>query len=308
MARVLVTGGAGFIGSHIVDTFLMKGDEVAVIDNLSTGSKDNLSPKARLYEMDIRDSGAGKVIADFAPEIAVHTAAQVSVRSSMEDPVEDARVNIVGMLQVLTALKPYLPYVVFTSTGGAIYGEQEMFPAPESHRIKPECPYGLSKYASELYLDFFARASGLHSACLRLANVYGPRQNSQGEAGVVAIFSEKLARRQSPTINGTGRQTRDFVSVKDVARAVAAACEKKVAGVYNIGTGIETSILEVYEILCRSLEVDIAPECGPAKAGEQMRSSIDPSLAQRTFGWKAHLGVEEGLRETALWFKAKVRV
>lgn len=303
MASVLVTGGAGFIGSHVVDMLLADGHSVTVIDDLSSGDLSNLPRGIPFHRLDIRSDDARKVIAELRPEILIHTAAQMSVRESMTDPAFDTAVNVYGLVNILQAFHGgKLPYFVFTSTGGAIYGEQETFPADEDHRKEPESVYGLSKLAGELYLDLWRRQFGLRYAALRLGNVYGPRQNPHGEAGVVAIFYKKLFKGETPVINGTGEQTRDFVYVKDVAGAVLAAVKREVVGVFNVGTSVETSVNELYKEILRTSGTSIKSEYGPAKSGEQMRSLIAIHKAKAELGWEPTYSLSRGLEETAAWF------
>ena len=304
MPKALVTGGAGFIGSHVVDALLAAGHEVHVIDDLSSGRKENLSPNAKFTQIDIRSSELASLIASVQPDIVVHLAAQISVRRSMEDPAYDSDVNVRGLLNLLHNFEAgRLPHFVMISTGGAIYGEQDVFPAPERHPIRPASVYGVSKYVGEIYLDLWSRVYGLKFVALRLANVYGPRQNPHGEAGVVAIFSRKLFMGESPAINGNGEQTRDFLFVKDVADAVVRVTTQKVEGVYNIGTGIETSVNSLYNLIAAASGTSVSPLHSGAKAGEQMRSCIDASFATREFGWKAVTSLEVGINETVHWFQ-----
>lgn len=306
MAKIVVTGGAGFIGSHIVDRLLAEGNRVDVIDDLSSGSESNLSPKAGLHKLDIRSEEARNFLKSHKPDIVVHAAAQMSVRNSMEDPAFDTSVNVYGLVNLLQAFAgTRLPYFVFLSTGGAIYGEQDEFPATEDHKKQPASVYGLAKYVSELYLDLWRREFGLKYVALRLGNVYGPRQNPHGEAGVVAIFYKKLFSGEVPLINGSGEQTRDFVSVSDVARAVCSAISHKADGVYNIGTAKETSVNELYKIICKTAGVSVSASYGPAKAGEQMRSCIAIDKAAGSFSWKPEVELSAGLQETADWFRAR---
>ena len=303
---VVITGGAGFIGSHIVDQFVAAGEEVVVIDNLSSGSKTNLPAKARLVVADIQSEAAAAALKEIKPSVLVHAAAQISVRASMENPLFDTKVNVVGLVNLLSAVKEasLSPHLVLLSTGGAIYGEQEVFPADESHVCKPESVYGLAKRVSELYLDMWQRAFGLSYCALRLSNVYGPRQNPHGEAGVVAIFSKLLLAGKTPTINGSGAQTRDFVFVEDVARAAKIAADKRIHGIFNIGTGKETSVNELYAALAAACGHTLAPRHVPTKAGEQMRSCIDASKAAREIGWKPEIELREGVARTVSWFRA----
>jgi UDP-glucose 4-epimerase len=309
MGKIIVTGGAGFIGSHIVDALLAAGHLVEVIDDLSSGRRENLPVTVPLHVLDIRSEGAREVIARVRPDTVVHAAAQMSVRLSMEDPTFDTAVNVTGLVNIISALRRCrsatepAPFCVFLSTGGAIYGEQETFPATEDHRIMPASVYGLSKRVGELYLEFWTRELGLPFAALRLANVYGPRQNPHGEAGVVAIFNQKLLRGETPTINGSGDQTRDFIYVGDVARAVTAVVTERVSGTFNIGTGRETSVNALYTAICRAVGRDPAPKRVPAKAGEQLRSVIDASRATHTFGWRPEVSLDCGLEATTAWFR-----
>jgi UDP-glucose 4-epimerase len=304
MPTVVVTGGAGFIGSHVVDAFLADGYEVHVLDDLSSGSVENLSEKATLHELDICSEKCVEVLRSVQPDVIVHAAAQISVRISMLEPVLDTRINLVGLVNILNAFQGgELPYFLFISTGGAIYGEQEAFPAPEDHPIRPTSVYGLAKHVSETYLDFWSRELGLKHAVVRLGNVYGPRQNPHGEAGVVAIFNRTLLDGNVPIIFGSGEQTRDFVYVGDVVRAVKAAVEKKTSGTYNIGTGIETSVNRLYEEVCRALEVEVAAEYKEGKVGEQQRSCISPARAASGLNWKPEVDLATGFQMTSKWFR-----
>jgi len=309
MSRVVVTGGAGFIGSHIADSFLAAGHQVSIIDNFSSGSKANVDPKIRIHECDIRSEAARKALCEERPDIVVHTAAQISVRLSMEDPVFDTEVNVAGVVNLLHAFNGMkFPHFVFLSTGGAIYGEQEKFPADESHRIAPASIYGLAKRVGEMYFEFWAREHGMKFTALRLANVYGPRQNAHGEAGVVAIFNTSLLAGKAPTIFGTGAQTRDFVYVADVVSAVKAAAERGISGTYNIGTGVETDVNELYLKISKALKSSLEAVRGPARQGEQMRSSIDASLARKTLDWQPQIALDQGIGLTSQWFAQASKV
>jgi len=306
--KVLVTGGAGFIGSHVTDVFLEAGHEVWALDDLSSGRRENLRPEVRLVVADIRSPQAARLVESGRFEVMCHLAAQMDVRRSVADPRFDAEVNIVGFLNLLEAArKSGVRKVVFSSTGGAIYGEQDVFPAPESHPTRPVSPYGVSKASGELYLGNYRAQDGLASVALRYANVYGPRQNPHGEAGVVAIFSERLLRGEACTINGTGQQTRDFVFVPDVARANLLAAQRDVQGPINIGTGVETDVNRLYALLTKAAGVDRPAQHAPAKPGEQMRSSVDPSRAAEVLGWRPTVALEEGLQRTVGWFRDRAR-
>ena len=303
MRTIAVTGGAGFIGSHVVDALLAAGHRVLVLDDLSSGRRENLAEQAELFEVDIRSPEAAAVVEGNGVEILVHHAAQMDVRRSTEDPAFDAQVNILGTLNLITAgVRSGLRQVVFASTGGAIYGEQDTFPADESHATRPLSPYGVSKLAGERYLYYFHQGCGLDVTCLRYANVYGERQNPHGEAGVIAIFLRRLGRGETCTINGDGLQTRDFVHVSDVVRANLAALERPGFHTLNVGTGIETSVNELYERLASAVDSDLPAVHAPAKPGEQMRSVIDPAQLQAELGVPLPLTLQQGLDRTAAWF------
>jgi UDP-glucose 4-epimerase len=299
MTRVLLAGGAGFIGSHIVEYLLDRGHRVAVLDDLSTGNRANVPEGAVFYERDIR-SGCGDVFEEFRPDVLCHQAAQTDVRGSVRDPGFDAEVNTLGTIRLLqNCVEHGVGKVVFASTGGAIYGEQREFPATEDHPQRPLSPYGVSKLAAEHYLRFYRTHYGLPCVVLRYANVYGPRQDPHGEAGVVAIFCGNLADRKTSLINGTGEQTRDYVYVGDVARANVLAVEEDVPpGSYNIGTAVETSVNDLYEKLCLISGRESPPRYAPAKPGEQLRSCISFALAEETFGWRPETDLATGLEET----------
>jgi UDP-glucose 4-epimerase len=306
--KVLVTGGAGFIGSHVCDAFLRAGHEVIALDNLSSGKRENLDPRVRLAVMDIRSPEAAELIRSERPHALCHLAAQMDVRRSVEDPRFDAEANILGMLNLLEASRVAgVKKVIFSSTGGAIYGEQDVFPAPENHPTRPVSPYGVSKASGELYLGYYKAQYGLQYVALRYANVYGPRQNPHGEAGVVAIFSQRLVAGQPCTIFGDGGQTRDFVFGPDVARANLLAFEKDYVGAINIGTGIETDINRLFAGLAEAAGSTQPVTHAPGKPGEQRRSCIDPSLAKKVLGWEPTVGLTEGLRKTVEFFRAKAR-
>jgi UDP-glucose 4-epimerase len=300
--RAVVTGGAGFIGSHVVEALLGRGDEVTIVDNLSTGRRENVRDGATLVEADIRDP-LGDVFADGRPDVVVHLAAQIDVRRSVADPAYDAAVNVIGTVNVLEAARAHDAQVVFSSTGGAIYGECDG-PAPESAERRPISPYGTSKLAAEEYLAAANRLYGSGHVSLRYGNVYGPRQDPHGEAGVVAIFFNCFLAGTTPKIYGDGRQTRDYVYAGDVARATVAAIGAG-GGVYNVGTGRETSVLELYE-LCRDVAgVNVDAEHAPERPGELLRSAVDVSLAERDVGWRPETELADGLRETWAYFSGR---
>ncbi len=304
--KILVTGGAGFIGSHVCDEFVAKGHEVIAVDNLSSGKRENLDPKVRLVELDIRAAETAQLIERERPHVICHLAAQMDVRRSVEDPRYDAEANILGFINILEAArKGAVKKVIFSSTGGAIYGEQDVFPAPEGHATRPVSPYGVSKAAGELYLNYYRAQYGLAYVALRYANVYGPRQNPHGEAGVVAIFSQRLVSGQPCTIYGEGKQTRDFVFGPEVAKANYAAFERDHVGAVNIGTGVETDINALYALLAEAAGSKQPAQHAAAKPGEQMRSCIDNALAARVLGWKPKVGLAEGLKRTIEYFRAK---
>jgi UDP-glucose 4-epimerase len=305
--RALVTGGAGFIGSNLTDALLARGDEAIIVDDLSTGRRENieqaLANGATLVEADIRDRAAIEEIAGRErPEAIFHLAAQIDVRKSIADPAFDASINVGGTANVLEAARAAeVRRVVFSSTGGAIYGEgdgQEL-PLREDAPLAPEAPYGQSKYAGEGYLSLYERLYGLSSVPLRLGNVYGPRQDPLGEAGVVAIFCGRLREGKQPTVFGDGKQTRDYIYVGDVVSAMLAAAEAETSGPINIGTGIETDVLELVSALGElGGNGDFAPEFAPPRTGEVQRISIDPARAASELGWRAEMGLSEGLRVT----------
>jgi UDP-glucose 4-epimerase len=305
--RALVTGGAGFIGSNLVDALLARGDEVTVVDDLSTGRRENLEPGlaagATLVEADIRDREALEGIAgERRPEVVFHLAAQIDVRRSIADPAFDASINVGGTANVLEAARAAgARRLVFSSTGGAIYGEGEgqQLPLAEDAPLAPEAPYGQSKYAGEGYLSLYERLYGLSGVPLRLGNVYGPRQDPLGEAGVVAIFCGRLREGKRPTVFGDGRQTRDYIYVGDVVAAMLAAAESEATGPFNVGTGIETDVLELVRALGELGGAEgFEPEFAPPRTGEVQRISIDPGRAERELNWRAEMGLDEGLRVT----------
>lgn len=303
-SAVCVTGGAGFIGSHLVEAFLARGHRVTVLDDLSSGRRENVPPEAELHVLDVRSPEAAAKVAEGGFALLVHQAAQMDVRRSVEDPVYDAQVNVVGTLNLLEAARRGgVRQVLFASTGGAIYGEQEAFPAPEEHPTRPVSPYGVAKLAAERYLDFYCQQYRLSATCLRYANVYGERQNPHGEAGVVAIFCRRLLAGDPVTIHGDGLQTRDYVHVSDVVRANLAAAGRPGFHIYNVGTGVETSVVDLYASLATAVGSDLPAAHGPAKPGEQRRSSVDPARSRRELDLSEPLALDEGLRRTVAWFR-----
>lgn len=307
--RILVTGGAGFIGSHLVDAFIAAGHEAIVIDNLATGVRENLNPQARFYEADIRDAEAvGQLFAAEKPEVLVHQAAQLDVRRSVADPAYDADVNIIGTLRLLQAgVENGLKKVMFASSGGAIYGDTELMPTPETLSPAPISPYGVSKLTIEHYLHYFHVIQGLPYVALRYANIYGPRQNPHGEAGVIAIFAERLLRGQQAVVFGDGENTRDYVYVGDVVRANLAALASDRVGAYNVGTGVETTVNDLFDRLNELTEAHATRQHAAAKAGEQRRSCLSAALADQELGWQPQVPLEDGLRQTVEFFMEKVR-
>jgi UDP-glucose 4-epimerase len=307
--RVLVTGGAGFIGSHVADALLERGHEVLVADNFATGQRANVPAHAQLAEVDITTGELDAAVARFRPEAVVHHAAQMDVRRSVAEPTFDAETNVIGTVRVAAAAASVgARALIFASSGGAIYGEQETFPAPESHLLRPVSPYGVAKLCGESYVDYYGRAAGMRTVCLRYANVYGPRQNGRGEAGVVAIFSSLLLAGKTPTIYGDGKQTRDYVYVGDVVRAnLAVLADDRASGPYNVATGLETDVVTLAQRLARAAGVSpTRPQFAAARAGEQRRSVLDCSRAMRELGWRAEVDLDTGLARTAASMHALV--
>ncbi len=295
--RAIVTGGAGFIGSHVVDALLAAGSEVTVIDDLSSGKAERVNPAARLLELDIVDrSRLEAAIGEVAPRSIYHLAAQSSVVVSVENPGRDCEVNVLGTLNVVDIASPLGVPVVFTSTGGALYGDEAPRPTTEDRIPAPLSPYGASKWAGEAYVNTWSLSSGVPHAVCRLGNVYGPRQSPHGEAGVVAIFSHHLHVGKAPKLYGHGKPTRDYVYVGDVVRALLAASGR--SGTYNIATGVAADVLTVWEGLCQAAGKDIQPQLADLRPGELQDSCLDPSLAERELGWRAEVGLDEGLRMT----------
>jgi UDP-glucose 4-epimerase len=302
--KALVTGGAGFIGSNLVDALVERGDDVTVVDDLSTGKRENLSgagAAADLVEADIRDSrGMRDLIDRVRPQVVFHLAAQIDVRKSTADPAWDAGINVLGTINLLQAsLEARVDRFVNTSTGGAIYGEGRILPAPEDHPQAPEAPYGQSKFCAEGYCDLYSRLHGLSTVSLRYGNVYGPRQDPLGEAGVIAIFCGKLLADEEPTIFGTGEQTRDYAYVGDVVRANLAAAESRATGAFNVGLGVQTSVLQLVEALREISGKDaFEAELAPPRLGEVQHIAIDPARACGELGWEPQITLRDGLERT----------
>lgn len=305
--RILVTGGAGFIGSHITDRLVLEGHSVSIIDNLSTGKVDNLNKDAKFYKTDIVNPRIERIFKKERPELICHLAAQMDVRRSVADPVYDAQTNILGMLNILEHAVHYgTRKVIFASTGGAVYGEGGPLPTPESHPPQPLSPYGISKLTGEHYLYFYNATYGLNYTALRFANVYGPRQDPFGEAGVVAIFTQKMLRNEQPVINGDGMQTRDYVFVEDVVNAVMAAISSETSDIINVGTGIETTVIELFRHLKEITGKKIKEVHGPAKKGEQARSCLNCKKIKKVLGWKPGVPIKEGLSKTVDFFRGRL--
>jgi len=304
--RAVVTGGAGFIGSHVVDALLEAGHEVTILDDLSTGSTRNLNPSARFHEIDITGPDVDRLLADIGPDVICHNAAQISVSTGQAFPLRDLNVNVAGTLRLIEYAQRAGCRFVHASSA-AVYGEPETTPVGEDHPTRPINNYGVSKLAVEHYLAAYARNGGLNYAALRYANVYGPRQNASGEAGVVAIFCEALARGAPVTIHGDGRQSRDFVFVTDVAAANLAAASSSVTGVFNIGTGSESDINALYDAVATAMGSQARPVHGPPRPGDIERSVLDPSRAASQLGWRPKVNFRLGLEKTAGWFLSQAR-
>lgn len=302
--KCLVTGGAGFIGSHLVDKLVEQNYKVAIIDNLSTGKKENINPKADFYDINIQDPKISKIFNKIKPDIVFHYAAQIDVRKSVEDPIESAETNILGSLNILENCRNFgIKKIVFASGGGAIYGEAKIVPTPEIYPAQPVSPYGIEKLVVEHYASFYKKEYNLDYLILRFSNVYGPRQNSKGEAGVIAVFCDKMLNEEQLVINGDGKQTRDFVFVKDVIRANILGIEKKESRIFNIGTGIETDINTLFKKLKKIFNLKIQEIHGPGKSGEQKRSCLDFGKAKSEIDWQPEYNLIKGIEETQEWFR-----
>jgi UDP-glucose 4-epimerase len=308
--KILVTGGAGFIGSHVVDACIAEGYEVVVVDNLSTGSRENLNPRAVFYEADISDAHEMERIFEHErPQVVNHHAAQMDVRKSLEDPVFDATTNILGSMNLILASVKYgTGNFIYISTGGAVYGEPRYLPVDEDHPINPEAPYGISKHTVEHYLHLYGLHYNLKSTILRYPNVYGPRQDPKGEAGVIAIFIGQMLEGTVPTIFGDGEQLRDYVYVGDIVRANLLALEKGETGIYNIGSGIGTSVKQLYSILSSQLSFREPPVFARPRTGEIQRIFLNGEKARRGLGWECEIPLAKGLALTVDWFKERIQV
>lgn len=306
--KILITGGAGFIGSHIADACLKAGYRTHIVDNLSTGNIANVPHDAIFHQLDIRNDAIERLWKQEKFNILIHAAAQMNVRKSVEDPFTDADINILGTLKLLEAGRHNgLDQVIFSSTGGAIYGEPHYAPQDEEHPVNPVSPYGITKRSVEYYLHYYTTEFGILSTSLRYANVYGPRQNSKGEAGVVAIFTEQLLKGEQCVINGDGSQTRDYIYVDDVVQANMKALKAKTSEIYNVGTGVETDVNELYKFLKEEIGSEAEPHHGEEMPGEQQRSVVGATKLKKQFGWNQEYDLKKGLKETVSWFKSRQR-
>jgi UDP-glucose 4-epimerase len=302
--KILVTGGAGFIASHVVDAYIARGHDVHVIDDFSTGQRKNLNARVTVHALDVASPEAASLVAELRPDVLNHHAAQMDVRRSVADPAFDARSNIIGFVNLLEPCKDVgVRKVIFSSSGGAVYGDRDPIPADENHPTLPLSPYGVSKLSGEFYLTYYHLAFGVPYVALRYANVYGPRQSSQGEAGVVAIFISQLLAGKAPVINGDGRQTRDYVFVGDVVRANLAALDSDFIGPVNIGTRMETDVVSICRLLREGSGSKVEAVHGPAKLGEQRRSCLDISRAAQVLGWKPEVSLQAGLEKTIAYYR-----
>jgi UDP-glucose 4-epimerase len=306
--KILITGGAGFIGSHIADLLIEEGHDIVILDNLSNGKEENVNPKAIFYHLNILDKKLADIFKNEKIEVVIHHAAQISVRDSVKDPIHDMETNIRGSLLLLEHCVKYkynIKKFIFASTGGALYGEQEYSPADENHPTRPLSPYAVAKLSTEKYLFFYHNTYNLPYISLRYANVYGPRQDPYGEAGVVAIFTQQILQGKQPVINGDGKQTRDFIHVYDVAKANLLALKHEVIGEINISTGIETSINQIFYEIKKLTSSNSSEIHGPPMPGEQLRSVLSFKKAKRVLGWEPSTPLTEGLKNTVKFFQKK---
>ncbi len=302
--NILVTGGAGFIGSHIADAYINAGHDVVIIDNLSTGREKNVNAKATFIKMDIRDNAVAGIFKEHQFDIVNHQAAQMDVRLSVKDPIYDAENNVIGFLNIVqNAAENKVKKVIYASSGGVVYGEQDYFPADENHPQRPYCPYGVTKLIGEKYLFYYSMNYDIAYTAFRYANVYGPRQNPHGEAGVIAIFLQKLFNHEQAVINGDGKQTRDYVYVADVVKANVAALDKGDNDVFNIGTGVETDVNQIYEELNKATGANMPEKHGPGMPGEQRRSVLNIEKAGKLLGWTPNYNFSDGIKATVESFK-----
>lgn len=304
--KVLVTGGAGFIGSNIVDALVERGDDVVIVDNLCEGRRENVNPQARLYEISICDPELAKVFEQEKPDIVNHHAAQINLRKSVDEPLFDAQENILGSINVIVnSVRSGVRKLIYSSSGGAIYGEPDYLPADENHPVRPVSQYGVSKYCVEHYIELYARQNDLSYAILRYANIYGPRQNPFGEAGVVAIFARQMMRGERPSIFGPGNKTRDYAHVSDVVSVNILAMEQDANVTCNIGTGVETSDQEIYDAVAAALGYTEKPIYTEVRPGEIQRICLDCSRAKQELGWEHKVSLKEGIASTVAYFKEK---
>jgi UDP-glucose 4-epimerase len=303
--RVLVTGGAGFIGSHLVDALVARGDEVAVVDDMSAGRPGRVSAQAAVHKLTVTEAAAlAAVTAEFRPEVICHLAARIDVRASVADPVDDAQINVIGTVNVLEAARTVGARVLFGSTGAVIYGRDAPIPSMEDVLPLPESPYGVAKNCAEQYVELYNRLHGTRHAVLRFANVYGPRQDPVGQVGVVAIFCAQALAAQRPVIYGDGQQTRDFVYVADAVNACLAAVDRRRPGIWNVGTGIEVSVLELARIIGTVAGRTVDPVFAPARPGELRRGALASERARRDLGWIPTISLAEGVRRVYRWLEA----
>lgn len=305
--KILVTGGAGFIGSHVADAVIESGHDVHIVDDLSSGKQTNVPADATFFQMDIRSDDAAQLVEREQYDVLIHHAAQMDVRRSVADPRFDAGVNVLGFLNLMEAARRSgLGRVIFASTGGAIYGEPDFVPQDESHPLRPLSPYGITKLCTERYLYYYEQEHGIPYVALRYANVYGPRQNPHGEAGVVAIFSQRMLAGEQPVIYGDGEQTRDYVYVGDVVRANVRALEYEQSGTFNVGTSIETSVNELFRTIRDQIDESVDEVHEEGRPGEQRRSVLDYGYSERELGWQPSIELEDGLALTVEWFREHV--
>lgn len=302
--KILISGGAGFIGSNVADAYIEAGHEVAVVDDLSSGKRENVNPRAKFYHLDIADPKLADVFAEFKPGLVNHHAAQISVPLSVDDPLMDARTNVIGLLNLLTNCRTHkVAKVVYVSSGGVVYGDPDHYPADETFPLQPASPYGIAKYAGELYLKFFAAQCGLKYVALRYSNVYGPRQIPHGEAGVVSIFIQALLNHQAPTIFGDGKCIRDYVFVGDVVQANLKAVEAGENVAVNIGTGIPTDVNQLFGMIKEVMHSNINAKSGPPRRGDLKANYLNAALAGKILGWKPKVTLPEGIAQTVNFFR-----